>query len=231
MRRAHEKMEKQLMPSTVPRAHERMEKQLEPSAVPRAHEKMEKQLKPNTVPRAQVKLRRQLTPSAAPRDVQLKPGDSVAQVKLGRQLTPSAAPRGVQLKGGQYGSGLRRCLETMSLNTEEVQNPRESASTMTEMLNNSRDKTIITNNQRQRTFQTNDDQKTREPRLPATEDARDPQERDMNTYTIVKMASWPGDSQRGPMAPRLVHAGPPPVPAPRRSARAVKPTERLITTV
>ena len=96
--------------------------------------------------------------------------------------------------------------------------------------NNLKDKTIITNNQRQRTFQTNDDQKTREPRPPATEDARDPQERDI-TYTIVKMASWPGDIQRGPMAPRLVHAGPPPVPAPRRSTRAVKPTERLITTV
>ena len=239
--RAHERMEKQLEPRAVPRAHERMEKQLEPSAVPRAHEKMEKQLKPNTVPRAQVKLRRQLTPSAAPRDVQLKPGDSVAQVKLGRQLTPNAAPRGFQLEGGQYGSGLRRCLETMSLNTEEVQNPRESVSTMTEMSNHSRDrtlnpnnlrdKTIVTNNQRQSTFQTKDYQKTREPRPPATEDARDPQERDMNTYTIVKMASWPGDSQRGPMAPRLVHAGPPPVPAPRRSARAVKPTERLITTV
>ena len=89
--------------------------------------------------------------------------------------------------------------------------------------NNLRDKTVDTNNQRERTFNTNDDQKTREPHLPATEDARDPQERDMNTYTIVKMASWPGDIQRGPMVPRLVPVGPPPVPAPRRSSRAVKP--------
>ena len=198
-------------------------------------------------------MEKQLEPSAAPGGVQLKPGDRVLvrQHPMGRHkladryhdvpaeviTVPSETGGCFKLQhpdgqiSRQHGCNLCRYLEAMPLNTEEVQNPRESASTMTEMLNNSRDKTIITNNQRQRTFQTNDDQKTREPRLPATEDARDPQERDMNTYTIVKMASWPGDSQRGPMAPRLVHAGPPPVPAPRRSARAVKPTERLITTV
>ena len=203
-----------------------------------------------------------MKPSAAPRGVQLKPGDRVL-VRLhpmGRHkladryhdvpaevITVPSETGGyfkLQHPDGQisrhHGSNLRRYLEAMPLNTEEVQNPRETVSTMTEMSNHSRDrtlnpnnlrdKTFVTNNQRQSIFQTNDDQKTREPRLPATEDARDPQERDI-TYTIVKMASWPGDSQRGPMAPRLVHAGPPPVPAPRRSARAVKPTERLITTV